>query len=220
MVRRILLMSLTASMLVGIVACGSSTPSSTSLIQDAQAALNSASSVRISGVLPEKGEKYRVDLAMSRSGDISGTIITPVQDIKITIVAGIAYQYVSKDLFSKLVQAKVEPASLCATICNKYVEDAPSGKYKPFTMASMNNLFSKTMPKVSGSVTLTTFAGQPAYKLTDPNGSEAYIARSGQHYLLGVAVAKEGELTFSEWNRVPTIVAPPASQMATSLGAG
>jgi hypothetical protein len=84
---------------------------------------------------------------MSRSGDLSGTIITPIQEIKIIIVSGTAYQYVSRDFFNKLVQSKEEPASLCATICNKYVENVPLGKYAPFTMASMNDLFSKRCRK-------------------------------------------------------------------------
>jgi hypothetical protein len=214
MVRRVLLASLAASLLVGVAACGNSTPSSTVLLKDAQAAYDSASSVKVSGEVPYKGESYDLNLALSRSGDLSGTISTPIQEIKLVIVGGTAYQYVSKEFFSQLVQLQKEPASLCAVICNKYLKTPPSGQYTPFTLTSMISEFNSAMPNVSSTVTPTTFARQPAYELTEPDGSKAYIARRGKHYLLGVAGSKEGELAFSEWNAVPAIVAPPASQIA------
>ncbi len=214
MVRRLLLVSLAASLLVGVAACGSSTPSSTALLQDAQSVFNSAASARVSGVVPYQGQSYDVDLAMTRSGDLSGTITTPEQQIKLIIVAGTAYQYVSKEFFSELLQLQKVPASLCPVICNKYLKTPSTGQYKPFTLAAISSVFSSTMAKVSSAVTQTTFAGQPAYKLTTPDGTQAYIAERGQHDLLGVSVPKEGELTFREWNAVPAITAPPTSQIA------
>jgi hypothetical protein len=219
MMKRALLVSLAASLLVGVTACGSSTPSSTVLLKDALSAFDSASSVKVSGVVPHKGGNYDVDLAMSRSGDLSGTISTSIQQIKLIIVGGTAYQYVSKDFFTQLVLLHQVSASLCAVICDKYIKSAPSGQYAPFTMTSMISGLNSTMPKASSSVTLTTFAGQAAYKLTEADGTHAYIAERGKHYLLGVA-AKEGELTFTEWNTVPAIMAPPVSQIADYPGAG
>ena len=219
MVRRVLLVSLAASLLVGLAACGSSTPSSTVLLKDALSAFDSASSVKVSGVVPHKGGSYDVDLAMSRSGDLSGTISTSVQQIKLIIVDGTAYQYVSKNFFTQLVLSQQVSASLCPVICNKYLRTPPSGQYAPFTMQAMISVLNSTMPRASSSVTLTHFAGQPAYKLTEPDGTKAYIAVRGQHNLLGVD-AKDGELTFSEWNTVPAIAAPPASQIADYPGAG
>jgi hypothetical protein len=151
-VRKLLLVSLAASLLVGVAACGSSTPSSTALI-------------------------------------------------------------------AQLVLLRKVPASECAAICNKYLKTPPSGQYAPFTMTSMIGGLNSTMPKASSSVTLTTFVGQPAYKLTEPDGTYVYIAERGKHYLLEVT-AKKGELTFSQWNSAPAIVAPPASQVANYPGAG
>jgi hypothetical protein len=220
MVRRVLLMPVAASLLVGVAACGSSTPSSTALLKDAQSAYDSASSVKVSGVVQYQGNNYDVDLALSRSGDLSGTISASAQVIKLIIVGGTAYQYVSKEFFSQLVQLQKAPASLCAVICDKYLKAPPSGQYAPFTLTSMISQFNSSLPKASSTVTLTTFAGQPAYKLTEPDGSKAYIARRGKHDLLGVAGSREGQLTLSEWNTVPAIVAPPASQIADYPGGG
>jgi hypothetical protein len=219
-VRRVLLMTIAASVLVGVAACGNSTPSSTVLLKDAQSAYDSASSVKVAGVVQYKGDNYDVDLALSRSGDLSGTISTSVQQIKLIIVGGTAYQYVSKEFFNQLVQLQKAPASLCAAICNKYLKAPPSGQYAPFTLTSLISQFNSSLPTASSSVTRTTFAGQPAYKLTEPDGSKAYIASRGKHYLLGVAGARQGELTLTEWNTVPAIVAPPASEIADYSGAG
>ncbi len=54
--------------------------------------LVSLAAIKVSGVVPDKGQSYHVDLAMSRSGDLSGTISTPAQVIKLIIVRGTAYQ--------------------------------------------------------------------------------------------------------------------------------
>src|SRR5271169_1068148 len=113
MMKRALLVSLAASLLVGVTACGSSTPSSTVLLKDALSAFDSASSVKVSGVVPHKGGNYDVDLAMSRSGDLSGTISTSIQQINLIIVGGTAYQYVSKEFFAQLVLLHQVSASLC-----------------------------------------------------------------------------------------------------------
>jgi len=110
-VRKALLVSLAASLLVGLAACGSSTPSSEALLKDALSAFDSASSVNVTGVVPHKGGSYDVDLAMSRSGDLSGTISTSIQQIKLVIVGGTAYQYVGRDFFAQLVLLQKVPAS-------------------------------------------------------------------------------------------------------------
>lgn len=81
MVRRVLLVSLAASLLGAVAGCGNSAPSSTVLVSDAQSAFDSESSVKVSGVLPHQGQNYHVDLAMSRSGDLSGTIRRAVRDL-------------------------------------------------------------------------------------------------------------------------------------------
>jgi hypothetical protein len=214
MARRLLLVPLAASLLVSVAACGSSTPSSAVLLRDAQAAFDSASSVKVSGVVPVKGQSYRVDLSMSASGNLSGTISTPVQQIKLITVDGTGYQYVTREFFGELVQLQQVPASMCKLICDKYLKEPPSGQDPPFTLASMISLFRAAMPQVSKTVTPTTYDGQPAYELTQPDGSRAFIARQGQHHVLGIA-SKDGKLTFSEWNSVPAIVAPPASQVAS-----
>jgi hypothetical protein len=219
MVRRVLLASVAVSLLVGAAGCGTSTPSSTGLLTDAQKAFDAASSVKVSGTVRYKSETYDVDLAMSRSGALSGTITTSLQQIKLIIVDGIAYQYVSKEFFNQLVQLQDIQASLCPVICDKYLKMAPSGQYAPFTLTSMISSFNSMMPKLSSTVALTTFAGQAAYKLTEPDGSSAIIAKRGPHYLLALA-ASEGKLSFSEWNDVPAIVVPPASQIADYNGAG
>jgi len=62
-------------------------------------------------------------------------------------------------------------------------------------------------------VSVTTYAGQPVYELSG-HGLRLYIAENGTHYLLGIIdPAKFGTVTFSDWNSVPPISPPPASEV-------
>src|SRR6266705_467934 len=210
-----------AALLIDMAACSSSgpaagsTPSSTTLLKDAESAFASASSVKMSGVVPHNGRGYAVNLAMFRSGDMSGTIGEGAIKVALTIVHGTAYEYVSKKFFSEIRQVQNIPASDCAVICGKYVK-IPTGQYRTFNLASIARLFNSKMPKGNATVKVTNFAGQPAYELTEPDGSQAFIAKQGTHYLLAVHASKKATVTFTEWNSVPAITAPPTSKIVRS----
>jgi hypothetical protein len=222
MLKMALLVSFAVALPIGMAACSSggpaaagSMPSSTTLVKDAGSAFASASSVKISGIVPHNGKGYAVNLAMTRPGNMSGTVASGTIKVALIVVNGTAYEYVSKKLFSEIRQVQKIPASFCAVICGKYVK-IPIGQYRTFNLASMARLFNSRMPKGNATVKVITFAGQPAYELTEPDGSHAFIAKQGTHYLLAVHASKIAAVTFTEWNSVPAITAPPASKIARS----
>lgn len=226
MLRNVLLVSFSAGgLLAGMAACssggsavGGSTPSPTTLLRDARSAFDSASSVKISGVVAHNGSQITVNLAMFRSGDTKGTVRLGATQVALTIVHGRAYEYVSKKSFSEISQSQKIPASACAVMCGKYIE-VPIRQFHTFNLASITRLFDSTMPTINATVKVTTFGGEPAYELTEPDGGRAFIAKQGKHYLLEVRWAKQA-VTFTEWNNVPAVTAPPASKIVnpSSLG--
>jgi hypothetical protein len=208
-------------LLAGMTGCSSSgpAPSSAALLKDARTAFDSASSVKISGLVSYKGTKYSLNLAMFRAGDVSGTIGNGSVQVTLIVVHGKAYEYISRKFFNQVSKSQGVPAAACALICDKYIA-VPAGHYGTFNLASMTRLFDSTMPKSNATVKVTTFGGQPAYELTEPDGSQAFIAQQGRHNLLAVRATGKGSLTFTEWNSVPPLTAPPASKIAKLPGLG
>src|SRR5262249_14685223 len=198
---------------------GNSAPSPRALVRDARSAFDSASSVKISGVVAYNGKNLTVNVGMFRSGDVSGTVSIDGTSVPLTIVNGKAYEYVSKKLFRAISQTQRIPAAACAVICGKYVEGS-IGVLRTFNLASLTRLVNSKMPRAGGTVKVTSFRGQPAYELSAPEGSQGFIAEQGKHYLLGIHMPRQGTLTFSEWNSVPPVKPPPASKIAHLSGLG
>jgi hypothetical protein len=86
----------------------------------------------------------------------------------------------------------------------------------------MNDLVNQSFKAnidVSPTVRLSAINGQPAYRLTDPEGDYLYVAKNGTHYPLEITRPGSGTLSFSEWNSVPPISAPSARQVISLPGA-
>lgn len=100
-----------------------------------------------------------------------------------------------------------------------YVE-VPAGQFGNFNLKGLIHQALGSVVKIAPAVTSSTVNGQQAYRLTDTlKGGYLYVAKSGTHYPIEVTQPGSGVLTFSEWNSVAPISAPPASQVV-SLPAG
>lgn len=216
-------MTVVAGLALTLAGCGSSgtahgtgagQPSAASLIAAMKSAFRSAKSVRMSGSLTVQGQSAKLDLGLLRSGDASGTITLGTTALRVLLVDGSAYAYVSKAYFTYLGQSQHVPALACALICGKYIR-VPAGAFSKFDLPTMIGQLGGKLPVPTSElhVSVTTYAGQPAYELSG-HGLRLYLAEHGTHYLLGIVdPAKFGTLNLSEWNSVPPISPPPASDI-------
>jgi|SRR5215472_2393910 len=209
-----------ASVLV-LAGCGSSgggtpstkpPPSVPSLVSTAKADFRTAKSVRFSGHVRQAGRTVSLDLKMLRTGDFSGTVSLSGATFRLVRVGGKTYAYVSKSFFAFLHTTRHVPSGTCALICGKWFT-LPSGALPQFSLASLAAKFDHVSPPKGTHTSVTTFAGQPAYRVAS-SGKAAFWAKNGHHYLLGFRVPKQDiALNFSQWNKVPPISAPPASKV-------
>ena len=196
-------------------------PSSQTLLNDTLTALRTAKSVRISGGLVKNGQSLHLDVGFIRPNSLDGSISGPFAGVqatfKIIVVGGEAYVLLNKQLFNAISKAHHIPSATCAVICGKYIK-VPASQFGGFTLNGLSNSVTKSTNKAVPGVTATTINGQAAYRISDGHGSYLYIAANGTHYPLEITKPGTGTLLFSEWNSVPPIAAPPASQVISVPG--
>ncbi len=227
--KKILATIATAGAVICLAACGGSSassgqpgsgvPSAQTLVNDAFAALKAAHSLRVSGGVVESGKGIHLDVGFikpsSANGTLSGSLSGFTATFKLIITGGKGYILIDKSFFGSLAKEDGLPASACSAVCGKYIE-VPASQFGDFSLNGLTNSMLKAQDEVGSGVTVTSIDGQPAYKVSDGHGSYLYIAENGTHYPLEVTKPGTGTLTFSQWNSVPPITAPPASQV-TSL---
>jgi hypothetical protein len=200
----------------------SGTPTAQTLLNEALAALRAASSVRITGGVIQNGKNLHFDVAFIRSGGASGTISGPFltgapATFKIIIAGGKGYVLLDKQFFNALSKAHHIPSSACSLLCGKYIA-VPASQFGDFSLNGLTRAELSGASKAAPGVTTTTINGQPAFRISDGRGSYLYIARNGTHYPLEITKPGSGALVFSEWNAVPPITPPPASQVVSVPG--
>jgi len=171
-------------------------------------------SVRLSGHLTRNGQPLAVDLSMLRSGDLEGTVTLGGAAIRIVQVSHKTYAYVGKTFFRYLRSVRHIPAASCALICGKYIL-IPAGTIPGLSLAQLAKDIDQHVPAApkNAHLTVTTFAGQPAYEISDASHA-AFFAKNGHHYLIGLRLSKQNvAINFSQWNSVPPVKAPPASKI-------
>ncbi len=203
-------------------ACGGSPAanpySAAKIVPAMQAAVKSATSVQISGSVKEGSQQDTIDMVF-RGNDASGTVGQGGQAYTILLVAGKAYVKVDPGF----LKAANLPASDCSSMCGKYVE-VPQSQISQLTgslnLASITNQFVSSLPSSVRNDTAdvfqkSTFDGQPALKFAQ-GVYTIYVAGSGAPYLLYISDSSTGNhLTFSQWNSVPPLTPPPASDVIT-----
>jgi outer membrane murein-binding lipoprotein Lpp len=208
---------------VVLAGCGSggapsaaSKPTVASLVQTMRADFRHAKSVRMAGHVREHGRKVTANLSLLRSGDVEGKMAVGGARLSIVRTGRNTYAYVSKSFFHYLRTVRHVPAGACALICGKYVK-LPAGSLPEISLARLAKMIDKnvSVPKATPRLTVTTFAGKPAYEVSQA-GEAAFFAKNGHHYLLGYRSSKEHvAITFSEWNSVPPIRPPPAGKIVS-----
>jgi hypothetical protein len=183
-----------------------------------QSAMDSATSVQLDGSAVEQSQKVSFDLSFVGNSDMSGSFSVGGVSLTIEVVSGKTYVKVDQG-FLKIANL---PASDCAAICGKYVL-VPAAEARQLTgtinLAHLRkDVFSKAPsadgPDASDQFVPATFHGQQVLT-TNSGGVTIDIARSGPPYPLLVWQSDSEHFTFSDWNSVPPLTPPPASEVIT-----
>jgi hypothetical protein len=174
-----------------------------------------ATSVRMTGTVTTGGQTLRLDLSMTKAGEMSGQIAAGQAAFTVLTTGGKSYIKVTA---SFLKYAKV-PAAACAVMCDKYLlatGSLQSGLTGSISWSQMLDGSSKQIN--ANNMTNTgkvTVNGQPAWALRSTDGGVGYVAAQGTPYLLRISAPKgqTGQIDFSEWNSVTIPPPPPASQV-------
>jgi hypothetical protein len=189
------------------------------LLPAMQAAADAAQSVHVAGTVPEGSQTDTVNMSLAAPGDASGSITQGGNTVTVDVVGGNYYVEITPGL---LQFAKVSPPD-CGTVCGKYVQ-LPASEASPFTGDfTIKQLFTDAfggMPSSARHITAdiflpTTYNGQPALKASFA-GNTMVVARDGKPYVLEVSDNDGHSVVFSEWNSVPPITPPPASDVVSS----
>jgi hypothetical protein len=207
----------------GSAGSASSSPTGESMSQilpAMQSAVDSAQSVHVAGTSAEGSQTYSVDMSLFAPGDASGSVTYQGKTLTLVVADGNVYIQINTDFMEF---TDITPPD-CGTLCGKYVE-VPASETSQFTGSlSMARLFKGAFSSIPSDArhstaaifVPTTYNAQPALKASFA-GVTLVVAQGAKAYPLLVSDAKYGNLVYSEWNSVPPIAPPPASDVV-SLG--
>jgi hypothetical protein len=212
-----------AALLAAVTGCGTtSAPAGTrtdaQVVPEMKAAAQAATSVRMTGTGRVGSTTVTFDLSFIGSSEISGSFTEGGQSLAIEAVAGETYIKINQGF---LVIAKL-PATDCASICGKYVE-LPAAEASQIdgsiTLRSLSKQIFGAIPASASSDTSvdfvhSTYHGQPVLTAHGA-GYTLDVAATGSPYPLFIANSQGDDVTFSEWNSVPALTPPPASEVIT-----
>jgi hypothetical protein len=203
----------------GMSGAGASRPPDVAvLLRETGAALRAASSVHMSGTVRQGGKTVGVNLAMTRSGGLSGQISEDGGVLTVLATHGHTYLKLSAD-FLKLSRL---PAAVCTLFCGKYLEATAVQSQALINGLSMRSLIDSMTQSIASTPARTvsyvgtgTADGQPAWLLPDSYGNLVYVASHDKPYILRIvaAQASAGTLSLTQWDAVPIPGPPPASQV-------
>lgn len=194
-------------------ASATATPGAAALFSKAQQALSAATSVRVSGSVTSNGAVVGMDISLTKSGRIYGTLKEQGQQITVLITGGESYAKVS----AGFLKAHKLPSSACVLMCGKWLKlsgaDA-KGMVGDLSWSSLLGSYGKGAPPglaVTGTVTIR---GIPAWVLKGSDGTILDVAAQGTPYPLRITGSGQpGGFDFSNWNSVSIPGTPPASQV-------
>jgi hypothetical protein len=213
---------LAVAAIMTLAGCGGSSASAkpadsrtaATIIGQMKAAMNDATSVHLTGSVAHAGSTVGIDVSLTRTGGLAGSVGSGGVTLDLIKTGDLIY-IEANSAFLKLAH---EPATLCPKLCGKYVAVPASQAATMTGDLSMSKLFGDllgSLPHFARTGTIT-IGGEQALVLAGSDGSTLDVAAHGNAYPLRAIApksAKAGEITFSQWNAVPVITAPPAGQV-------
>jgi hypothetical protein len=218
--RRYVIVSPLAAAGLLTAACGGSTAanpdSAAKVVPAMEAAMRAATSVHMVGTVKDGSQQITMDVSF-QGGGMSGTVGVGGQTIDLLVLSHQAYVKVDQ-AFLKIAGL---PASDCSSMCGKYLA-APSSQLGQAGSLSMSGLMSQMLSKMpsmrndtSDVFASATLNGQAVLK-GGGDGVTVDVATNGPPYPLLIADSGQGSITFSQWNAVPPLTPPPASDVITA----
>ncbi len=198
---------------------GVASKSASEILSTTLAALKSASSVRVSGQVTNKGSSNTIDAVLYSSGDISGTVGTAGSEVKIVKIGETDYLQAGAAYWEK----NGLPAADAAKLDNKWVSisDSTAKLGSDFSLGSLAGSLGKDAGTITKGST-STVNGQGAIAITSTKGGTLYVATSGTAYPIKATSTGGangvGSFSFSDWNqggKAPT--APAGAEPLSSL---
>jgi hypothetical protein len=191
------------------------------LLTSAKAAAKSAASVHMKGHFIQGGQAATIDVSFA-GADLAGTVSEGGGALGIIETGGSVYLKVS----AGFLKAQHYPASLCSVMCGKYIKASTSqaGSFlSTFRLANFMNTTFSGLPHSAAAFRGVSFRpasrGGQAAMCADSGGYSVCLTGHGTPYFLAIS-AKNGKeaITFSQWNKVPAIQAPPKGQTVSAGG--
>jgi hypothetical protein len=194
------------------------------VVPAAQAAADAAQSVHVAGTVIEGSQTDGINLSLVAPHSASGSVTEGGNTLSVVIVDGTYYVQITT-AFLKIAGA---PSPDCGTVCGKYVElpaaDTNAVAGQNITIQQLFKDGFGAMPASARHNTAdvfvpATYHGQPVLKASVA-GTTVVVARGAKPYLLEVSTSNGNHVVFSEWNSVPPITAPPASDIVSPAALG
>ena len=183
-------------------------PDTATLRQQVKTAMAKATSVHISALVTQGGSKVSVNMSMTRSGDMSGTMSADGKPVNVLVTQGHTYLKVS----SGLLKSQHLPSAACALVCGKYLK-MPNGQAKGMLNGlGMSSLLGRVSVPQLSYVRTVTVNGQAAWQMRASDGSTVYVAAHGPPYPLRMTKGSS-HADFTQWNAVTIPPPPPAGQV-------
>jgi len=175
--------------------------------------VSSATSFHVTGEYTYPHARLTLNVGLLKSGAMAGSLVDNGEPIVAADVGGQMYTRVTRPFLAYLGKSRE-----CATICGQYVIAKPA--LAGGLLASMGIGWTESvlqdMAAAGPTMTSVTYDGQAAYTWSPPDyapGSYIIVGPLPQCLPLKVDVPGQFVLTFSQWNQVPTPVAPPRAKI-------
>jgi hypothetical protein len=194
--------------------------SANSVLADATAAANSATSAHVSGSISSGGTPITIDLTMGR-GKAKGSMSTSGLEFDLIRVGNTAYIQGSDDFYKHFAGAAV-----AQLLHGKWLKASiVSGRYASLApLTSISDLFGKVASN-HGKLTnagAKTYNGQKVVEIRDKSdNSKLYVAATGKPYPMAIVGGKKnqsGTISFDNWNKSFSVSAPKGAIDISKLG--
>jgi hypothetical protein len=238
--RRAPYLILSAALALGLSSCvtinksdkaaPASSPKATSVAKDVPTAkavydemrknVKAATSVRIKGTVLDAGKTIKIDIAGDRDGKNTRALVNDGTGQAELLTAG-GNVYIKADA---AYWAKNGSGTIAKIAGDKYVKIPAGTGMDTLKVGTLLDGAFTDLPLAGAlqKVEPTDLAGVPAYLLSDRVGGEAkiYVSADGEAQLMRIVSVKTNPATldFSQWNDVPPMSPPPASQLVKVPG--
>ena len=199
---------------------GEASKSADTVLADAKAAADGASSAHVSGSISSAGTPITIDLSMG-GGKAKGSMSTNGLEFDLVRIGETAYIKGSDDFYKHFAGAAV-----AQLLHGKWLKASiVSGRYASLApLTSISVLFGKVASnhgKLANDGS-KTFNGQKVVEIRDTSdNSKLYVAATGKPYPVAIVGGKKnqsGTINFDDWNKSLSVSAPKSAFDISKLG--